>query len=163
MSLSTSCYCGKITVELNPENPIMSAYCHCVNCRKSHAAPVYQVYYVNDDQVKITENEDLLSYWPKEGDIKRYFCTNCGTKVKINYSSQIEVDGQKQLFSMTGIFPALFENVQEVLKPWMHVNCTKTILPIDNLSDELRRFDEFPSEEELPIIRSEFYKHAPSE
>lgn len=145
-TLTASCYCGKIVIELNRQNPFSACYCHCISCRKSHASPLYSAYYVKSDQIKIAQNEDLLSHWPKEGPLKRYFCSNCGSRIKNEICVPYETPEGPQQFTMSGTFPALFnKNDAEKLQPFMHVHCGEAIFPIDKLSDELIRFDGAPT------------------
>lgn len=79
------CYCGEVhfSVDLGPaERPIFTAYCHCDSCRRSHAAPLYQVACVTATQFRLTQGEDKVNRFQKPGgSIVRAFTTCCGTRI----------------------------------------------------------------------------------
>lgn len=83
--VSGHCYCGGVHFEVTlPEGakPLFAAYCHCENCRRSHAAPLYQVACVDDSQFTVTQGEDLVVPFQKTpGKVVRAFCGTCGTRV----------------------------------------------------------------------------------
>ena len=52
------------------------------DCRKAHSAPLYHCCYVPINTFKITEGEENLKYFQgKNQNLKRYFCSSCGTKI----------------------------------------------------------------------------------
>ena len=79
------CYCGGLTYQVTiPEgqDPFLAAYCHCDSCRRSHAAPLYQVVIVDKAMFEITSGADLLRGFKRpEGRITRAFCSACGTRI----------------------------------------------------------------------------------
>lgn len=39
------CRCGLVEISLSTETPVLAGFCHCVDCRRAHAAPIYQFIY----------------------------------------------------------------------------------------------------------------------
>ena len=80
--------------------PVFSGYCHCLSCRKAHAAPLYQTAVTKATTFKLlkvtiaqsstclvhsfkacAQGQDCLKSNPKEtnfGSIDRRFCKECG-------------------------------------------------------------------------------------
>jgi len=83
--VSGHCYGGCLSYEVHlpeGERPIFTAYCHCDSCRRSHAAPLYQVVCVAEEQFRITAGaEHLVEYTKPGGTITRAFCGACGTRI----------------------------------------------------------------------------------
>ncbi|EKX35074.1 hypothetical protein GUITHDRAFT_118730 [Guillardia theta CCMP2712] len=75
---SYSCICGKVKVEYSG-NPMFVAYCHCVECRKTCAAPYFHGSGFPKDNVKIVNGESTGSFAAKQ--MPRHFCKDCGTYV----------------------------------------------------------------------------------
>jgi len=86
------CYCGGVRLAIDlaaGERPVFTAYCHCDSCRRSHAAPLYQVVCVKSSQFKLTQGEDLVaSYSPEDSDMIRAFCSTCGTRLFNKFHSR---------------------------------------------------------------------------
>eukprot|EP01061_Rhynchopus_euleeides_P010552 TRINITY_DN20019_c0_g1_i2.p2 TRINITY_DN20019_c0_g1~~TRINITY_DN20019_c0_g1_i2.p2 ORF type:complete len:147 (+),score=49.18 TRINITY_DN20019_c0_g1_i2:136-576(+) len=132
--LTGECYCGGVhfsfdsTVEKDG-----AAYCHCVDCRRSHAAPLYQCVYVNGDKQKafqITKGQHLLKEFRKPGaPLIRAFCSACGTKICCRH----DIYG-------TGWFPPLLHQpLPEKLRPAYHIFTKDTVMDLDKLKDGLPR------------------------
>ena len=85
------CYCGGIAFAVDlpeGERPIFTAYCHCDSCRRSHAAPLYQVACVDETQFRFTRGADLLVEFAKsDKHMIRAFCGQCGTKILNRFGS----------------------------------------------------------------------------
>lgn len=79
-SIVGSCYCGHCKFEVNSEGPKLSIYCHCVDCRKAHSAPLYQIIYVAEKEFSLTEGEDIGHFSYKSDNFTRYFCRKCGSR-----------------------------------------------------------------------------------
>ena len=110
------CYCGGVEFEVaNSATPHISVYCHCESCRRAHSAPLYQVVYIPLECLNITKGQELVKVFVKPGGtVKRSFCSDCGSKVTIQYSAE-----------NIGFFPALLEesiqhNLPEKFAPTHH-------------------------------------------
>ena len=101
----------------------LSTYCHCTDCRRAHAAPVYQVVYVknNDEKgaFKITKGKELITDFRKEGAaVVRAFCKTCGTRLYSNHDE----------WGM-GMYPGLLDQpLPENMKPTLHYCIKETIM-----------------------------------
>lgn len=141
------CYCGvvKFTVRATA-HVIRAAYCHCESCRRAHAAPLYQVVYVQQDTqsdpagFEITAGADYVKECrfkaaPERG--SRSFCSECGSKV-CNVMSGT---------SRVGFFPAtLDETTQHALpvrfRPTLHHCPDEAVVPVfdDGLPRQPNRY-----------------------
>ncbi|KJK68762.1 Glutathione-dependent formaldehyde-activating enzyme [Aspergillus parasiticus SU-1] len=72
------CFCGNIRVEYNGE-PIISALCHCYDCRKLTGTLFTYSFVVHKADLKITGNPKEVAKRADSGNhIKNYFCSDCG-------------------------------------------------------------------------------------
>ena len=39
------CRCGQVEITLSTQNPVLAGFCHCEDCRRAHAAPIYHYVY----------------------------------------------------------------------------------------------------------------------
>eukprot|EP01051_Picozoa_sp_SAG22_P016595 SAG22_NODE_2371_length_2645_cov_4.857816_1_plen_426_part_00 len=95
-----SCYCGKVKMTIKTDTPVFAAFCHCVSCRKTHSAPIYQCVYVKPDEITVEggmdeSNPNLASKGGEAGHLgpqgggegaqemgithRRVFCNDCGS------------------------------------------------------------------------------------
>lgn len=73
-----SCLCGAIEFEAQLPSK-WCAHCHCVLCRRAHAAPFVTWVGMEAERFRITKGEDrLVRYWSSER-ARRSFCSVCGT------------------------------------------------------------------------------------
>ena len=138
------CYCHSIRFLIsNDAVPVMSGYCHCLDCRQAHAAPVYQYVYVNKQNFQVFKGLDLLSWYTRSETrrkhFKRYFCTNCGTKVY----NQLNTKRNGSYLNLCGTFPSLFDDqnfaTSDIWSPKKHVYCAEAIMDLSKIDDELPR------------------------
>lgn len=136
------CYCGEVRFLIPRDvQPLLSGYCHCVGCRQAHAAPVYQVAWVPSAALEITQGRDLLKWYTRSQVtrefLRRYFCTNCGTKVFNSFEGPF---GDQQI-SAAGVFPTLFDDQSmaqsERWAPSVHMHCEESLLDLTQLNDGL--------------------------
>ncbi|ROZ80017.1 GFA family protein [Pseudomonas neustonica] len=74
-----SCLCGAIRYRVNgPIGDIV--HCHCVTCRKAHAAAFSSVAAVADSDFEL-QGADMLSHYRSSPDKARYFCASCGSQI----------------------------------------------------------------------------------
>jgi hypothetical protein len=80
MSLQGSCLCKTVQYEVDQlDMPI--AHCHCVTCRKAHAAAFASTAGVLRQHFRITTGEDKLTSFESSPGKFRKFCSVCGTQV----------------------------------------------------------------------------------
>eukprot|EP01064_Diplonema_japonicum_P028405 TRINITY_DN4353_c0_g1_i1.p1 TRINITY_DN4353_c0_g1~~TRINITY_DN4353_c0_g1_i1.p1 ORF type:complete len:145 (+),score=25.84 TRINITY_DN4353_c0_g1_i1:43-477(+) len=131
-SAKAQCYCGGVEIELDTSTaPDISTYCHCDDCRKAHASPLYQAVYNGDkNKVKILKGKSLIKEYRKEGaPLVRAFCTECGSRV---YNDHDHIG--------MGVFPGMFSPaLPDSHKPNLHFLVKEAIFPLDKLSDSLPR------------------------
>lgn len=72
-----TCFCGAVSLEVRGE-PRLTGYCHCVDCRSWHGAPINGFSIWNPDQVTITKGENSIASFSKNPDTIRKCCSNCG-------------------------------------------------------------------------------------
>ena len=78
MSLKGSCLCGAVCYEVDQlDMPI--GHCHCVTCRKAHAAAYASTAGVTREHFRWTAGEDRLSAYESSPGKLRHFCSVCGT------------------------------------------------------------------------------------
>lgn len=136
------CYCGEVRF-LVPRGvrPLLSGYCHCVGCRQAHAAPIYGVAWVLAPEFSITQGREGLKWYTRSditrAHLRRYFCTNCGTKVFNAYEGPF--GGQH--VSVAGIFPSLFDDQvlarSERWAPQVHMHCEESLVDLSIFNDGL--------------------------
>ncbi|KAE8391239.1 Mss4-like protein [Aspergillus alliaceus] len=73
------CFCGKVRIQYNGQ-PITSALCHCLDCRKLTGTLYTYNFVVKSADLKITGNPKEVAKTSDSGNhIKNYFCSDCGT------------------------------------------------------------------------------------
>ena len=78
MSLKGSCLCGAVRYEVDRlDMPI--GHCHCLTCRKAHAAAFATTAGVMREHFRWTAGEDRLSAFESSPGKLRRFCPVCGT------------------------------------------------------------------------------------
>jgi hypothetical protein len=137
-----NCYCESIKFEVRSDvEQTTAVYCHCESCRRAHAAPLYQVVYVEEAAFRIIEGENLLKDFCKpsthvDGPIIRSFCSNCGSRIcnRMPQKPQLGV----------GFFPALLcekdqHNLPEAFKAKYHYLSHEATINLENMVDGLPR------------------------
>ena len=134
------CYCGRVEFTIGCEVPQAASYCHCTNCRLAHAAPLYHCMYVPAEQFKVTKGEDIIDCFSKVDYLKRFFCSNCGSRV---YNSlEISTEGGRwPKGRYIGTFQSLLVSpVPEKWQPTRHVHCKDAIVNAECFFAELPHF-----------------------
>ena len=137
-----ACYCGAVTYRVEQHSiPFASLYCHCESCRRAHAAPVYHVVYVKEEDFTFTSGKENIEFFRK-GDktmVTRAFCKICGSKVQ-------NILHNKPWF---GFFPStLDEKIQQNLpsqfQPQMHYCWKEAVCPVERLDPTLPKVEDDP-------------------
>lgn len=75
-----SCLCGAVTYEIDRlDMPIV--HCHCVTCRKAHAAAYATIAGVKREHFRWTQGEARLSSYESSPGKVRWFCSSCGSQL----------------------------------------------------------------------------------
>ncbi|RHZ70320.1 hypothetical protein CDV55_107448 [Aspergillus turcosus] len=84
------CFCGNVRIEYSGQ-PITSALCHCVDCRKLTGTLYTYNFVINSADLKITGSPKYVAKTADSGNhIKNYFCSDCGTPL---YGMRMKADG----------------------------------------------------------------------
>ncbi|KAJ5386804.1 hypothetical protein N7509_009345 [Penicillium cosmopolitanum] len=84
------CFCGRVRVEIS--QPIVSALCHCLDCRKLTGSPYSYNVIVRTAELHVSGSPKEVPKTADSGnDIRNYFCPDCGTPLfgrKINSAGE---------------------------------------------------------------------------
>ncbi|MGL4997125.1 MAG: GFA family protein, partial [Deefgea sp.] len=78
MAIQGSCACKTVTYEVNELAGGIS-HCHCVTCRKAHAAAFNSAAGVKPEAFRWLTGESQLSQFESSPGKVRYFCSQCGS------------------------------------------------------------------------------------
>ncbi|KAJ5235859.1 hypothetical protein N7489_005950 [Penicillium chrysogenum] len=100
------CFCGKVRIEYSGQ-PLASALCHCLDCRKLTGGPYSFNYIVQTADLHVSGNPKEVPKTSDSGNaIKNYFCPDCGTPL---YGLRIKPHGDRD--ETTVIRAGIFDNV----------------------------------------------------
>ncbi|EAW08956.1 GFA family protein [Aspergillus clavatus NRRL 1] len=100
------CFCGKIRVQYSGQ-PIKTALCHCVDCRKLTGALYTCSFVVKTVDLKISGSPKEIAKTSDSGNyIKNYFCSDCGTPL---YGRKIHSSGV--LDQVTIVRAGIFDDI----------------------------------------------------
>ena len=77
---SGSCFCGAVKISAMLPSK-WCAHCHCSMCRKAHGAGYVTWVGFEADQVSITNDEDMLTWFDSSAGAQRGFCGKCGSSL----------------------------------------------------------------------------------
>jgi len=87
------CLCGKVAYEISGE-PMFSAHCCCVDCRKASGADHITLAFFGADQVAITGEVQGFDMTADSGNTNtRQFCPTCGSRLFSYNSARSEAVG----------------------------------------------------------------------
>lgn len=98
--LQGHCYCGEVWYQVSvgqADSPMFTAYCHCENCRRAHAAPLYQVACIDAARFEITTGVEHVVPFSKTPRITRAFAGCCGTRLYNTFSDAFKPGGRTPL------------------------------------------------------------------
>lgn len=130
---SGRCQCGAVSFEVKAE-PIMSGFCHCLDCQKASGAP--HVMHVAFTLEAITVKGKTASYQSKAdsgGTVTREFCPVCGSRL---FGSSSTMPGMKTVHAAAFDNPAAFTPMMTVY--------AKRSLPWDKIADAIPSFEAMP-------------------
>lgn len=73
------CHCGTVRYEIDRLDSL--GHCHCVTCRKTHAAAFVTTGRVPRESFRWLQGEEKLSAYESSPGKKRYFCSVCGCHI----------------------------------------------------------------------------------
>lgn len=85
--ISGGCQCGKVQYEADSAISDLS-HCHCLMCRKLHAAAFATFAGVKRDSFRWTAGEDDVKTYPSSETSDRLFCGNCGAQLLVDYKPE---------------------------------------------------------------------------
>lgn len=126
-TFSGGCYCGECTVTVEGI-PAMAAYCHCLSCRKWHAAPINAWAIWPADKVSITGPTTTSCVDPVS---ERISCSKCGGGLA----------NGKPKRSMIVVYPMTLAGSGLTYTPTFHIHYGERAM---NVSDGLPKFLDYP-------------------
>jgi len=101
-----TCACGKITIEARGA-PLRAGLCHCMTCRKLHAAPfmAFATFAAKD----VTIMGDDIGVFESSAKGRRHFCRGCGSMIYAQYGRPHEKELYLGSFDETGLWPPTYE------------------------------------------------------
>ena len=122
------CACGAVRFAARGA-PLRVGLCHCLTCRKAHAAAFNPFVVFALDQVEIT---GTLKAWSSTPGHERRFCPECGSRVAMRMTDGNEIELSIGSFDAVGIVDPQYESWVVRREPWQHA------LPVpQNLHDRL--------------------------
>jgi hypothetical protein len=76
-----SCQCGSIAFEF--EGSSFLTFCHCRICQKLHGSAFAPILHAESKTFKWLKGEEFLSYFNSSPQLKRAFCSKCGSNLPI--------------------------------------------------------------------------------
>lgn len=123
-----SCLCGGVKLSVSGL-PATAGICHCESCRKWHAAPVNSWALWRDEDVTVTQGEDLLMSYAN-GISHRFWCGRCGTGMMNR-----KPNGRTVVYAMALSGSGYIHN------PSCHIHCEESVLEI---KDSLPHYIDLP-------------------
>lgn len=129
-SYSGHCLCKNIHYEINAQ-PLMTALCHCNDCRRASAAAAVGWALFSEASFKITQGE--LKSYASSAEAQRHFCPNCGSQIAYTASF------------LPGMIDVTLGSLSDpnALPPSLHMWHASKLHWL-NTSDELPRHDGLP-------------------
>jgi hypothetical protein len=126
-----SCYCGSVKVTIiGQEPPAAAGYCHCLSCRKWHAAPINAWAIWPADKVAVSG--DVVVSEVDEAS-RRISCAKCGGSVA----------NEKPQVNMTVVYAMSLAESDFQIEPGTHLCYTERAMDVD---DGLSKFVDFPED-----------------
>lgn len=132
--LSGGCMCGEIRYEVKGK-PVVTAYCHCRDCQRTAGGPFSVVTVVRREDLEVTQGEPK-AYIVKGAsgkEVKRLFCSNCGSPL----FSDVESNPRVWILKTGSL------DDPNPLKPSMHV-WTETALEWAPIEKDIPIYDRDP-------------------
>jgi len=127
-----SCLCGQVRFEHTGPLQIINL-CHCSRCRKATGSAFGSFLHAGAAGFRWTRGaEQVTNYMPHEG-THRAFCKDCGSSLPLLEEDDV-------------IIPAGSLDTDPGIEPIVHI-FTGSMAPWYRITDDLTRFEAFPSDE----------------
>lgn len=127
------CQCGGITFEVSGD-PVMSGFCHCLDCQKASGAP--HVMHVAFPAAAIAVKGQTSAFDSRAdsgGTVTREFCPTCGSRL---FGSSTTMPGMKTVHAAAFDHPGSFTPMMTVY--------AKRALPWDVVAEAIPSFPTMP-------------------
>ena len=108
------CACGAVRFTATGE-PLRAGLCHCMTCRKAHAAAFNAFLIFARGQVAI---EGEMTSWRSSPDYAQEFCPTCGSRV-FGWEEGEEIELYLGSFDEPGLFEPQYEIWVTRREPWV--------------------------------------------
>ena len=107
------CACGAVRFVTRGE-PKRTGLCHCLTCRKAHAAAFNPFLVFDRDRVEVS---GALRSWESSAGYDRRFCPRCGSRVIAFAGGEVELSVGS--FDEAGLFAPAYERWVVRREPWL--------------------------------------------
>lgn len=114
-SLSGGCACGAVRFAAQGR-PERVGLCHCMTCRKAHAAACNPFVVYRRERVEIVGE---LQDWASTPTYVRSFCPTCGSRIAGVIADSGEIELSIGGFDAVGAFAPQYENWVVRREPWL--------------------------------------------
>lgn len=114
-SIEGGCACGAVRFRVDGR-PIRAGLCHCMVCRKAHAAAFNPFVIYDRGQVALTGE---LQRWRSSAHYERCFCPACGSRVYGGYVDGPEIELSLGSFDAPGQVEPQYESWIIRREPWL--------------------------------------------
>lgn len=115
MRRAGGCCCGKVRFVTRGE-PRRVGLCHCLDCRRLHAAPFMAFAVFARDAVEMSG--EMRAFESQPG-YRRFFCPGCGSHVLGAEEGSTEVEVKHGSFDEPGLWPPEYELWTIRREPWL--------------------------------------------
>ncbi|NNM77438.1 GFA family protein [Sphingomonas sp. ID1715] len=112
---SGGCACGAVRFVATGA-PLRAGLCHCMTCRKAHAAACNPFLVFRSEQVSVSGE---LKGWRSSPGYERLFCPACGARVIARDGGGEEVEVSLGSFDEPGLFTPEYELWITRREPWL--------------------------------------------
>jgi hypothetical protein len=109
------CACGAVRFRITGA-PVRAGLCHCMTCRKAHAAAYNPFVVYRRDQVVVTGE---LTTWESSACYERRFCPRCGSRVLGGHTQGGEVELSLGSLDDVGQVEPQYESWTIRREPWL--------------------------------------------
>ncbi len=133
------CLCGDIQWE-HAGKPLLMSSCHCSVCRKTLGSAFTMEVVAGSEGYRLVRGDERIRSYQTSPGFLRPFCSRCGSPLPI------EAPGGNFI-----AMPAGCVEGDPGLRPSSHVFVASKA-PWHEISDDLRRFDAYPANVDLPVV-----------
>lgn len=113
--LNGGCACGAVRFVAQGA-PSRVGLCHCLTCRKAHAAAFNPFAVYDSGRVQVT---GATHRWQSSSDYERHFCPRCGSRVFARVAGGSEVEISLGSFDEPGLIEPQYECWVRRREPWI--------------------------------------------